>query len=134
MCGICRRFAIWILATDVVGVGLGLVCCFGLVGLLRAAGFVLGWLVRSFGGPAEVGCCRGCGTRFLVVGFGLAQVFAILVSSVVFGWVLCVVFLFWRLVCLVIWLVSCDFRCGVCVAMILWWFLVLVLCFSGCGW
>lgn len=88
MCSICRRFAIWILATDVVGVGLGLVCCLGLVGLLRAGGFVLGWLVSSFGGPAGVGCCRGCGTRFLVVGFGLAQVFAILVSSVVFGWVL----------------------------------------------
>lgn len=54
----------------------------GLCGL----GFCFGWLMESFDDLLVV--VGYCGMRFLVVGFDLVQVFTILVSSVVFGWVL----------------------------------------------
>lgn len=73
------------LVADAVDAGLGLVCCLGLVGF-AGLGFCFGWLMESFGDLLVV--VGYCGMRFLVVGFDLVQVFTILVSSVVFGWVL----------------------------------------------
>lgn len=62
---------------------------------------------------------------FLVVGFDLAQVFAILVCLLFWVALVCYVLRFGCLACLVIWLTSCDLslwvlRCGGFAVVFVW--------------
>lgn len=60
VCGLGSSYCRWVL-------GLGLVCCLGLVGLVGFAGFVLGWVVTWW--FAGLGRWGGCDTCFLAGGF-----------------------------------------------------------------